>query len=152
MTIEKQKVDDLTAIPADAELILNAPWARTKSDTGFPSNELYVMTSTGEHITQITHHRKLYDHIAVSPDRKKIAVARFAGDSDGDGKITWQDRKTIGSWTWKTRRNGPSLPNMTPDGAASIGPRTASTFTFPGSRISNSISTASTSTAPACSM
>ena len=94
-SLDVQKVESLVSIPETAEIIASAPWAGQKNADGFSTNELYVMDSNGEHITRITHNGKLYNHIAVSPNRKMIAAVRFTGDTNGNGIIDEFDKKTL---------------------------------------------------------
>lgn len=107
---DKQEVASLTPIPDSAELILAAEWARTKSAGGFRANELYAMDARGENIIQITHHAQLYNHFAASPSRTMIAAIRFAGDTDGDGKITFRDRKTLWIIDLRNKEEWPLVP------------------------------------------
>jgi Tol biopolymer transport system component len=94
--LKKEKPESLVSIPDNAEIILAAPWAKTRSEFGFPSNELFVADSEGNNISQITHNKYLYNHFAVSPNRKMIAAIRYSsGDSNGDGRIDFRDRKTL---------------------------------------------------------
>ena len=65
--VELSGVASLVPIPDAAEIILAAPWAGGRSEFGFPSNELCVIGSQGQHVTQITHNRYLYNHFAVHP-------------------------------------------------------------------------------------
>ncbi len=86
---------NLQPIPADAEIVFSAPWAGSTTVDGKPVRELYVMSSTGENITQITDGRYHHNHFAVSPDRKKIAANRIAEDTNGNGFIDIFDKKTL---------------------------------------------------------
>jgi Tol biopolymer transport system component len=106
----KTKVDSLTPIPDWASLILAAPWVGTKSADGFPSNELYAADDTGTRVVQITHHAKLYNHFAVSPDRQKIVAVRYAGDSNRDGRIDARDVKTVWIMDLAHKEEWPLVP------------------------------------------
>jgi Tol biopolymer transport system component len=108
----KTKVESLSPIPDWASLILAAPWAGTKSPDGFPSNELYAADDGGTKAVQITHHAKLYNHFAVSPDRQKIAAVRYAGDSNRDGRIDFRDRKTIWIMDLANKEEWPLVPEV----------------------------------------
>ena len=89
-------VKSLVSIPDTADLVFAAPWAGTRSEFGFPSNELYVADAEGKNATQITHNRYLYNHFAVSPDRKMIAAIRYSnGDTNNDRRIDFRDKKTL---------------------------------------------------------
>lgn len=85
----------LTPIPDSAELIFSKPVPGLRTSNGFVSNELHVADSNGEGITRITHSGRLYNHFAVSPNRKMIAAIRFAGDTNKNGKIEERDWKTL---------------------------------------------------------
>ena len=92
--LKKIPVESLARIPQEAELVFQrygdtSPW-------GPPSAEIYVADANGGHLTQITHQRKLYNHIAVSPNRKMITAGRLDhGDTNKDGVINPKDRKTL---------------------------------------------------------
>jgi hypothetical protein len=84
----KTKAESLAAIPPDAEAVCQSAAGGEKSGFGPPATGIYVATAEGGHLTRITHQRKLYNHIAVSPDRKTIAAGRFNdGDTGKDGAI-----------------------------------------------------------------
>jgi Tol biopolymer transport system component len=106
----KTKVESLTPIPDWASLILAAPWAGTRTPDGFPSNELYAVDDNGKAVVQITHHAKLYNHFAVSPDRQKIAAVRYSGDTNRDGRIDFRDRKTIWIMDLANKEEWPLVP------------------------------------------
>jgi Tol biopolymer transport system component len=90
----KTRVESLACIPKEAELVFQR--YGEKSQWGNPSSEIYVADSRGDHMTQITHQRKLYNHFAVSPDRTMIAAGRLDhGDTNNDGIINPKDRKTL---------------------------------------------------------
>jgi hypothetical protein len=92
--VKKTRVESLARIPREAELVFQR--YGEKSQWGRPSAEIYVADSNGDHLTQITHQRKLYNHIAVSLDRKMIAAGRMDdGDTNGDGRIDPLDRETL---------------------------------------------------------
>jgi dipeptidyl aminopeptidase/acylaminoacyl peptidase len=107
--LTKRQVQGLQSIPDSARIILSAPWAGTKTAEGFPVNELYVMDVKGENIRRITHNGHLYNHFAVSPDRKMIAAIRFTGDTNRDGRINFLDRKTLWVIDLKSREEWPLL-------------------------------------------
>jgi Tol biopolymer transport system component len=93
-TIEKIKVESLGSIPKQAEVVCQS--YGEKSALGPPSAEIFVADANGGHRVQITHDRKLYNHFAVSPDRKMIAAGRLDdGDTNKDGIINPKDRKTL---------------------------------------------------------
>src|SRR5947208_1576705 len=94
--VQKTKVDSLTAIPKEAEVVCETTRDKEKSEFGFLSNELYVADAEGGHLTRVTHNRRLYNHFAVSPNRKMIAGNRYdAGDTNKNGRIEAYDRKTL---------------------------------------------------------
>lgn len=110
-SIEKHKVATLTSIPDGAEIILAAPWAKTKSKFGFVSNELYAADSEGKNLVRITHNNRHYNHFAVSPDRRMIAAVRYSsGDTTGDGKIDFRDRKTVWILDLEHKEECPLVP------------------------------------------
>lgn len=93
--VQKIKAD-LSPIPADAAVVCQSSVSAAKSDFGVPATEIYVAAANGDHLARITRQRKLYNHIAVSPDRKMIAAARYDnGDTTKDGRINAKDRKTL---------------------------------------------------------
>jgi len=109
--LKKEKVESLVSIPDSAEIILAAPWVKTRSEFRFPSNELYVADSEGKNVTQITHNNCLYNHFAVSPNRKMIAAIRYSsGDSNGNGRIDFRDRKTLWILDLENREEWPLVP------------------------------------------
>lgn len=129
LTAQKTKVDSLRPIPKEAELIVASPQAGEKSDTekGWPSNELYVADAAGGHLTRITYHRKLYNHFAVSPDRKMIAAGRYTGDdTNKNGALDGMDKKIVYVIDLEHKEEWPLLPpqyeggwggiDWTPDG------------------------------------
>jgi Tol biopolymer transport system component len=92
----KTAVESLVLIPAEAELVCQS--ARDGEPSPFQqlATEIYVAGREGGHFTRITHQRKLYNHMAVSPDRRRIAAGRFdRGDTNGDGYINAKDKKTL---------------------------------------------------------
>jgi Tol biopolymer transport system component len=92
----KQKAAGLTFLPDWAAIILAAPWAGTRSEFGFPANELYAVDLKGKKYERLTHNNYLYNHFAVSPDRKMIAAIRYsAGDTNQNGQIDFRDKKTL---------------------------------------------------------
>jgi len=94
--VEKTKDDSLAPIPKEAELVCQSAIGGEKSAFGVPATEIYVADSQGDHLTRVTHQKKLYNHIAVSADRKWIAAGRFdRGDTSGDGMVNAKDRKTL---------------------------------------------------------
>ena len=94
--VEKIKDDSLVSIPKEAELVCQSAIGGEKSSFGPPATEIYVADSQGEHLTRISHQKKLYNHIAVSSDRKWIVAGRFdRGDTSGDGLVNAKDRKTL---------------------------------------------------------
>jgi Tol biopolymer transport system component len=93
--IDKTSVESLAAIPKEAELVCQK-YSTEKTDSGFPASDIYVADANGGHLTQITQQRKFYNHIAVSPDRKKIAAGRLDyGDTNHDGRLNAKDRKAL---------------------------------------------------------
>ena len=64
--VKKTRVESLANIPKEAELVFQR--YGEKSTWGPPSSEIYVADSNGDHMTQITHQRKLYNHITVAPE------------------------------------------------------------------------------------
>jgi Tol biopolymer transport system component len=109
--LKKEKVGSLVSIPENAEIILATPWAKTRSEFGFPSNELFVADSEGKNVTQITHNKYHYNHFAVSPNRRMIAAIRYSsGDSNGDGRIDFRDRKTLWILDLENREEWPLVP------------------------------------------
>jgi Tol biopolymer transport system component len=119
-------VEGLAAIPDAAELICSSAREGQKSDSGQPSNELYACTADGRTLTRITHHRKLYNHFAVSPDRKRIAAGRHEhGDTNGNGRVEAFDRKTLMVMDLENKQEWALVPELdaafggvdwTPDG------------------------------------
>jgi len=110
-SIEKHKVRTLTPIPDSAEIILAAPWAKTRSEFDFVSNELYVADSKGKNVVRITHNNRHYNHFAVSPNRKMIAAVRYSsGDTTGDGKVDFRDRKTVWILDLENKEEWPLVP------------------------------------------
>ena len=104
-------VDSLVPIPKDAELILAAPWARTRSKFGFPANELYAVDVEGKKRTQITHNGYHYNHFAVSPDRKMIAAIRYSdGDTNKSKSIDFRDKKTLWIIDLAKKQEWPLMP------------------------------------------
>jgi len=94
--VGKTKVESLAAVPPDAEVVCQSAAGGEKSGFGPPATGIYVATAEGGHLTRITHQRKLYNHIAVSPDRKMVAAGRFNdGDTSKDGIINAKDKKTL---------------------------------------------------------
>lgn len=94
--VEKKKDESLEPIPKEAELVCQSAIGGEKSSFGPPATEIYVADSKGDHLTRITHQKKIYNHIAVSPDRKSIVAGRFdRGDTSKDGVINAKDRKTL---------------------------------------------------------
>ena len=86
----------LKPIPDWADIIFAAPWAGSKSEFGFTANELYAADSRGTRTVRLTHNGYLYNHFAVSPDRKKIAAIRYSsGDTDRNGKIDFRDARQV---------------------------------------------------------
>jgi len=109
--VKKRRVESLTPIPESAEIILAAPWARTRSKFGFPSNELYVADSRGRNVVQITHSGRHYNHFAVSPNRKMIAAVRYSsGDTNRSRKIDFRDRKTVWILDLENKQEWPLVP------------------------------------------
>ena len=92
-----QKQDaDLAPIPKEAELVCQSASGGEKSEFGVIATEIFVADANGDHLTRVTHQKKLYNHIAVSPDRKMIAAGRYNdGDTSGDGQIDSKDKKTL---------------------------------------------------------
>ena len=94
--VEKKKDESLAPIPKEAELVCQSATGGEKSSFGVPATEIYVADSKGDHLTRITHQKKLYNHIAVSSDRNWIVAGRFdRGDTSGDGIVNAKDRKTL---------------------------------------------------------
>ena len=94
--VKKIKVESLTPIPKEAEVVCESTRDGEKSKFDFPSNELYVADAEGGHLTRVTQTRALYNHFAVSPNRKMIAANRYdAGDTSKNGRIEASDRKTL---------------------------------------------------------
>jgi len=94
--IQKIRMESLSAIPKEAELVCESTMAGENSEFGFPSNELYVADSAGGHLTRVTHNKRLYNHFAVSPNRQMIAANRYdQGDSNKNGSIELMDQKTL---------------------------------------------------------
>jgi len=129
LTAQKIKVDSLKPIPKEAELIVASAQAGEKSETekGWPSNELYVADAEGGHLTRITCHRKLYNHFAVSPDRKMVAASRYTGeDTNRNGTLDGMDKKVVYVIDLEHKEEWPLLPaqyqggwggiDWTPDG------------------------------------
>ncbi len=120
----RSKVDSLTSIPDDAEIIFSAMWEQNDNDTvssarwkdakavsSNTTNELYVMDSNGENITRITYNGKYYNHFAVSPNRRMIAAIRFSyGDTNGNGTIDWADQKVLWIMDLENREEWPLFP------------------------------------------
>jgi hypothetical protein len=120
--IQPVAVPSLIAIPDSAELICYSTRAGEKSEFGQLSNELYACAPDGLTLTRITHHRKLYNHFAVSPDRKMIAAGRMDhGDTNGNGRIEERDRKTLVVLDLEHRRCGPLCRRSTQRSAAWTG-------------------------------
>jgi len=93
--VQKTKTD-LSPIPDNADLVCQSSVNAGKSDFGVPATEIYVADANGDHLTRITNQQKLYNHIAVSPDRKMIAAGRYDyGDTNKDGQINAKDRKKL---------------------------------------------------------
>lgn len=110
-SIGKHKVATLTPIPDSAEIILAAPWAKTRSKFDSVSNELYAADSEGKNVVRITHNSRHYNHFAVSPNRKMIAAVRYSsGDTTGDGKIDFRDRKTVWILDLEHKEEWPLVP------------------------------------------
>ena len=86
---------ELAPIPVSAELIFSKKTLGERTDEGFLVNELYVADANWDGVTQITRGRHLYNHFAVSPDRRRIAAIRFAGDTNKDGRVNDRDWKTL---------------------------------------------------------
>jgi Tol biopolymer transport system component len=84
-----------TPFPPGAEIIGAASFGDSKRSDGNAPRELFVLDSNGEHITQVTHAGDMYNHFAVSPDRKMIAGVRLAGDTNGNGSVDFADKKTL---------------------------------------------------------
>ncbi len=94
--LNKQKAAGLTFPPDWAAIILAAPWAGTRSEFGFPANELYAVDLKGKKYKRLTRNNYLYNHFAVSPDRKMIAAIRYSdGDTNQNGQIDFRDKKTL---------------------------------------------------------
>lgn len=94
--LNKQKARGLSTLPDWAAIILAAPWAGTRSEFGFPANELYAVDLKGKKYERLTHNNYLYNHFAVSPDRKMIAAIRYsAGDTNQNSQIDFRDKKTL---------------------------------------------------------
>jgi len=99
-----------TAIPPEAEIIGSANFDNSKTAGGNAARELYVIDSSGGHITQITHGGDIYNHFAVSPNRKMIAGIRLAGDTNGSGSIDAFDKKTMWILDLENGKEWPLLP------------------------------------------
>jgi Tol biopolymer transport system component len=96
LAADQKKDADLAPIPKEAELVCQSAAGGEKSEFGVPATEIYVAAANGDHLTRVTHQKKLYNHIAVSPDRTMIAAGRYdRGDTSGDGQINSKDRKTL---------------------------------------------------------
>ena len=92
----KVRVEGFSPIPAEAQLVCQARVPGERSDSGFPATEIFVADADGNHRTQITRQRKLYNHVAVSPDRTQVAAGRYDhGDTNGDGRVNSRDQKTL---------------------------------------------------------
>jgi Tol biopolymer transport system component len=124
--VNKTKVESLTSIPSQAELVCESTQAGEKSEFGYPANELYVADSAGGHLTRVTHNQRLYNHFAVSPNRKMIAANRYDhGDTNKNGKVEAFDRKTLWVIDLEHKQEWPLVPDTdagwggidwTPDG------------------------------------
>ncbi len=109
--VTRTTVKSLVPIPEDAELILAAPWAGTKSKFGFPANELYAVDGEGKNRTQITHNTYHYNHFAVSPDRKMIAAIRYSdGDTNKNRQFDFLDKKTLWLIDLANKQEWPLMP------------------------------------------
>ncbi len=91
-----EKSAEVSAMPADAEIVFASSMAGGMDPWGFPARELYVSKADGSGLTQITHAGFSHNHFAVSPDRTKIFTNRYSrGDTSGDGKIDYRDFKEL---------------------------------------------------------
>jgi Tol biopolymer transport system component len=94
---QARKVEGLGSIPPEAALVCLSARAQEQSEFGPPALDIYVADAQGEHLTRITRQRKLYNHVAVAPDRRMIAAGRMDfGDTNLDGRISGnKDRKKL---------------------------------------------------------
>lgn len=109
---QKQDVEGVAPIPSAAALVCQSSRDQERSGFGPPATEIYVAGPEGENPVRITHHRRLYNHIAVSPNRRYIAAGRFEdGDTNHDGKINAHDRKRLVVLDLLERKEWRPVPN-----------------------------------------
>lgn len=92
---EERKVDYLRPIPDWADLVFSSGRDGERNDEGLRTNELYAMSSRDGRIERITHGRHYYNHFAASADGGRIVCNRYVGDTNGDGRLDFRDRKML---------------------------------------------------------
>lgn len=100
-----------TAIPDTAQIIGVAPSRSANRSDGNQAKELFVMDDDGNNIIQITHDGDMYNHFAVSPNRKMIAATRWQSDTNGNGTIDEFDKKTLWLLDLENGKDWPLLPD-----------------------------------------